>query len=74
MNPVNIHQSLASLRILYDFERAFRIITWQGAQRDQIEAAKRVKGGEIDEAYAGQQSEAEGNETHPPSPHEQNRQ
>ena len=55
MNPVSIHQALASLRILYDFERAFRIVTRQGAQRDQIEAVKRVKGGENDEAHTGQQ-------------------
>ena len=74
MNPVNIHQALASLRILYDFERAFRSITWQGEQRDQIEAVERVKGGESDETHAGQQSEAEGTETGPPTPHEQDRQ
>lgn len=74
MNPANIHQTLASLRILYDFDRAFRIVTRQGAQRDQIEAVKRVKGGENDETHAGQQSEAEGTETGPPSPHEQDRQ
>jgi len=71
MNLVNIHHNLASLRILLDFERAFRIVTRQVAQRDQIEAVNRAKGGESDEAHAGQQSEAEGNETGPPSPHEQ---
>lgn len=60
MNPVNFHYSLASLRILLDFERAFRVITRQDAQRDQIKAVKRVKGGEIDEAHAGEQREAEG--------------
>ena len=74
MNPVHMHQTLASLRILHDFEHAFRIITRQGAQRDQIEAVKRVKGGENDEAHTGQQSEIEGTETGPPSPHAQDRQ
>ena len=74
MNPASIHQSLASPRMLYDFERAFRIITRQGPQRDQFEAVKRVKGGEDDETYRCQQSEAEGIETGPPSPHEQDRQ
>lgn len=74
MNPIHVHQTLASLRILYDFERAFRIITRQGAQRDQIEAVNQVKGGEYDEAHTGQQSEAEGTETNPLSPHEQDRQ
>ena len=74
MNPANIHQTLVSLRILYDFERAFQLVTRRGAQRDQIEAVVQVKGGEINEAHAGQQSEAEGTETGPPSPHEQDRQ
>ncbi len=74
MNPTYLNQFLASLRFLSDFERAFRIITRQVAQRDQIEAVNQAKGGENDEAHAGQQSEAEGNETGPPSPHEQDRQ
>ena len=74
MNPTYLNQFLACLRFLSDFERAFRIITRQSAQRDQIDAVKRVKGGENDEAHAGQQSEAEGTETGPPSPHEQDRQ
>ena len=74
MQRVDFNQVLASLRFLYDFERAFRIVTRQEAQRDQIEAVKRVKGGEVDEAHAGQQSEAEGIEANPPSPHEQDRQ
>jgi len=74
MNPANIHHDLASLRILLDFERAFRIVTRQVAQRDQIEAVNRAKGGEDDETHERQQSEAEGNETRPPSPHEQDRQ
>ena len=74
MNPAYLNQFLACLRFLSDFERAFRIIARQDVQRDQIEAVAQVKGGEIDEAYAGQQSEAEGIETGPPSPHEQDRQ
>ena len=74
MNPAYLDQFLACLRFLSDFERAFRIIARQDVQRDQIEAVKRVKGGENDEAHAGQQSEIEGTETGPPSPHEQDRQ
>ena len=74
MQRVNFHQVLTSLRFLHDFERAFRIIVQQGAQMDQIEAVNRAKGGERDEAHAGQQSEAKGTETVPPSPHEQDRQ
>ena len=53
MNPVNIHQTLASLRFLHDFERAFRLITGQEAQRNQIEAVEQVKGGERDETHEG---------------------
>jgi len=43
MNPVNIHQILASLCFLHDFERALQLITQQEKQRDQIEAVERVK-------------------------------
>ena len=53
MNPVNIHQTLASLRFLHDFDRAFHLITGQEAQRNQIEAVDRVKGGEEDETHEG---------------------
>ena len=74
MQRVDFHQVLTSIRFLHDFERAFGIIVRQGAQRDQIEAVNRVKGGERDEAHAGQQSEAEGIEAGPLSPHEQDRQ
>ncbi len=74
MNPAYLNQFLACLRFLSDFERAFGIIARQDVQRDQIEAVNKAKGGEIDEAYADQQSEAEGTETGPPSPHEQDRQ
>ena len=74
MQRIDFHQVLTSIRFLHDFERAFRIVTRQGAQRDQIEAVKRVKGGENDEAHTGQQSEIEGTETGPPSPHAQDRQ
>jgi hypothetical protein len=71
MNPTHLNQFLACLRFLSDFERAFQLAT---RQRDQIEAVNQVKGGEINETHAGQQSEAEGIETGPPSPHEQDRQ
>ena len=74
MNPTYLNQFLACLRFLSDFERAFRILTRQGAQRDQIEAVNRAKGGEDDETHERQQSEAEGIETGPPSPYEQDRQ
>jgi hypothetical protein len=53
MKPVNIHQTLASLRFLQDFERAFQIITGQEEQRNQIEAVEQVKGGERDETHEG---------------------
>jgi hypothetical protein len=74
MNPTYLNQFLACLRFLSDFERAFQLVTRQGAQRDQIEAVNQVKGGEINETHTDQQSEAEGIETDPPSPHEQDRQ
>lgn len=74
MNPAYFNQFLACLRFLSDFERAFRIIARQDVQRDQIEAVNQAKGGEDDETYRRQQSEAEGTETGPPSPHEQDRQ
>ena len=74
MNPAYLNQFLACLRFLSDFERAFRIIARQDVQRDQIEAVNQVKGGENDETHQRQQSEAEGIETGPPSPHEQDRQ
>ena len=61
MNVVNIHQVLASLRFLHDFERAFQIITQQEGQRNQIEAVDRVKGGERDETHEGTWRQAEGN-------------
>ncbi len=60
MNPLDINHNLAGLRILLDFERAFRIVTRQDTQKDQIEAVKRVKGGELNEAHTGEQREAEG--------------
>ena len=74
MNPVNIHQTLTSLRFLHDFERAFQIITRQEKQRDQIEAVEQVKGGERDETHEGAWRQAEGIENDPPSSHEQDRQ
>ncbi len=74
MNPTYLNQFLACLRFLSDFERAYRIIARQDVQRDQIEAVAQMKGGEDDETYRRQQSEAEETETGPPSPHEQDRQ
>jgi len=74
MNPINIHQTLASLRFLHDFERAFQIITQQEEQRDQIEAVEQVKGGERDETHKGAWRQTEGIENDPPSSHEQDRQ
>ena len=74
MNPVNIHQVLASIRFLHDFERAFRLITRQEEQKDQIKAVDRVKGGEQDETHKGAWRQAEGIENDPPSSHEQDRQ
>jgi len=74
MNPTYLNQFLACLRFLSDFERAFRIIARQDVLKDQIEAVAQMKGGEDDETYRRQQSEAEGTETGPPSPHEQDRQ
>jgi hypothetical protein len=74
MNPTYLNQFLACLRFLSDFERAYRIIARQDVQRDQIEAVAQMKGGEDNETYERQQSEAEGTETGPPSPHEQDRQ
>ncbi len=74
MNPAYSTSSWLCLRFLSDFERAFRIIARQDVQRDQIEAVNQVKGGEDDETHERQQSEAEGIETGPPSPHEQDRQ
>lgn len=74
MNPVNIRQTLASLRFLHDFERAFQIITGQEAQRNQIEAVEQVKGGEENETHEGAWRQAEGIENDPPSSHEQDRQ
>jgi hypothetical protein len=73
MNPVNIHQTLAGLRFLHDFERAFQIITGQEEQRDQIVAVEKVKGGERDETHKGAWRKAEGIENDPPSSHEQDR-
>lgn len=60
MNPFDINHNLAGLRLLLDFARGFQLITRQDAQEDQIEAVKRVKGGELNEAHAGEQREAEG--------------
>ena len=73
MNPIYVHQSLASLRILYDFERAFQIITKQEEQRNQIKAVEQVKGGEENETHEGAWRQAEGIENDPPSSHEQDR-
>jgi len=74
MNPTYLNQFLACLRFLSDFERALHFITREEAKMNQIEAVNQVKGGEINETHAGQQSETEGTETGPPSPHEQDRQ
>jgi hypothetical protein len=74
MNPAYLNHFLACLRFLSDFERALHFITREEAQKNQIDAVAQVKGGENDETHQGQQSEAEGIETGPPSPHEQDRQ
>ncbi|MCG2741056.1 MAG: hypothetical protein L6300_12605 [Syntrophaceae bacterium] len=74
MNAVNVHQALARLRFLHDFERAFQIITGQEEQRDQIEAVEQVKGGERDETHNGTWRQAEGIENDPRPSHEQDRQ
>jgi len=74
MNPAYLNQFLACLRFLSDFERALHFITREEAQKNQIDAVAQAKGGENDETHQGQQSEAEGIETGPSSPHEQDRQ
>ena len=54
MNPAYFNHFLTALRFLTDFHRTLYFTTSEEAQKNQIKAVARAKGGEDDETYKGQ--------------------